>query len=494
MPGGRTPGDPEPDNAMPGADVPQGLSLSWEMDRETLVRVLNEPAPWHDRVPADVDRGNADAGDVNACHQGSGPPATPLPSTLAPGDPAADPAAQDGHAAQDPGGWPEEWAGQEAILAEEVEARMSGRSREVPVGMVAGRVAEALPPGPDLAGWLAITSPKELENGALPGVAASYRRLASWAQAGELAAIAEMASRSAASDDKIGVDDEGRPAWVPDEAVAQVSLALAMTRFGGSWWAGLAVALTWRLSATGAALTSGEIDVARARLIAADPAGADRRRLEAERRAKVSLYPDEEGIAGQSLPGTRAAAAMSRISAMARALKAAGAAGGMDLLRAQVFIGLLLGTLPVIPPAPGAPCGEPPPAGPPPAGPPPAGPPGPAGGLGPDDGIPGPGDSDMPADECSGDPLGGDPARAEPQVSDLDDEDDDDWSVSPLVSAASWSAFPALLLPPDAGPGSGCAPPGSLDLTLPWMTLAGRSAEPAHLGASARSRPRRRVR
>ncbi|HMH90982.1 MAG TPA: HNH endonuclease signature motif containing protein [Streptosporangiaceae bacterium] len=423
---------------------------------------------------------------------------------------------------------------------------------------------ESLPPGPDLAGWLAISSPKELEGGALPGVVASYRRLASWAQAGELTAIAELASRSAVADDKIGVDDEGRPSQVPDEAIAQVSLALTMTRCGASWWTDLAVALTWRLAATGAALATGEIDLARARLvaeatgmldedaaraveavvlpsagtdttsqlrarlrravIAADPDGADRRRQEAERRAKVSLYPDQEGTAtlfGQNLPGTRAAAAMSRINALARALKAAGAVGGMDLLRAQVLIGLLLGTLPFIPPAPGSPPDEPPLGEPPSDEPPPDGghgdePPGPPGGSrpaghdgagpgnrpgggvgpggdpspgrpsGPEDDVPGPSDQDMPDDDFSGDPLGGDPAWAQPQVGGQDD--DDDWMIVNPVSAASWPAFPALIPPSGAGPGPGPrpgpagAPPGSLDLTVPWMTLAGCSPEPGHLG------------
>ena len=153
-------------------------------------------------------------------------------------------------------------------------------------------------------------------------------------------------------------------------------------------------------------------------VIAADPAGAERRRQEAERRAKVSLYPDEEGTAtlvGQNLPGTRAAAAMSRISAMARALKASGAIGGMDLLRAQVFTGLLLGTLPVIPPAPGSPPDEPPdkppsgesPSGESPSGEPPSGEP-PSGGLRPGDRPPG----DGPPSGRTGErgPGAGDPA------------------------------------------------------------------------------------
>ena len=260
--------------------------------------------------------------------------------------------------------------------------------------MVAGRVAESLPTGPDLAGWLATSPVAELEDGALAGMAASYRRLASWAQAGELAVVAQLASRSAASDDKIGVDEQGRPARMPEEACAQVSLALTMSQASASWWSDLAVTLNWRLAATGAALRAGQIDLGRARLIAeatdaldeeiarevearvlpsagnkttsqlraalrraviaADPKGAERRREEAERRAKVSLYPDQDGtasLAGYSLPSIRAAAAMARITALAKALKAAGAGGGIDLLRAQVFLGLLLGTLPYIPPA-----------------------------------------------------------------------------------------------------------------------------------------------
>ena len=46
-------------------------------------------------------------------------------------------------------------------------------------------------------------------------------------------------------------------------------------------------------------------------------------------------------LSGCRLPGIGAAAAMTRISALARALKAAGAGGGIDLLRAQSSSGLL---------------------------------------------------------------------------------------------------------------------------------------------------------
>jgi hypothetical protein len=174
-----------------------------------------------------------------------------------------------------------------------------------------------------------------------------------------------------------------------------------MSRFGAEMWADLAVTLSWRLSRTLAALSRGAIDLSCARLIAeatsalddadavavedevlanagwqtlgqlravfrravisVDPAAAERRREEAERRASVGLYGDYEGtatLAGHNLPGGQAVAAMARVTALAQAMKAAGAAGGIDLLRAKVFIGLLLNTLPLIPPPqedPGAP-------------------------------------------------------------------------------------------------------------------------------------------
>jgi hypothetical protein len=243
-----------------------------------------------------------------------------------------------------------------------------------------------------------------VEDGALAGVAAGFRRLASWAQAGELAVVAQMVARSAAGDRRVGVDERGCPLGVPGEASAQVSLALVMSSVQASCWADLAVVLGWRLAGTGAALAAGVIDLGRARLIAeatavlsdekahaveewvlpraaglttaglraalrraviaADPEGAEERRTAAEARAEVVLYPDAEGtasLAGYRLPGPGAAAAMARISAMARALKAAGADSRISLLRAQVFLGLLSGTLPFIPPPPGAPPDNPPP-------------------------------------------------------------------------------------------------------------------------------------
>ena len=375
----------------------EGLSWSWHLDLDTLLAALSEPAPWNRSRPAafrpvrPADRPAADHGDHGGerlvepssgeLSAGGSLPGAPSCAQSPCPAPRVDPA--------DPA---------EADFAEYVDAVDAGRSSVVPLSVAAGRVAEILPTSPDLAAWLACNPADGLEDGALAGAAAGYRRLAAWAQAGELAVVAQMASRSAASDKTTEVGQDGRPGKVPADAYGQVSLALTMSQAGAEWWTNLAVDLQWRLAATGQALRDGVIDLARAKAIAeatgplddakaravedrvlprageqttgqlraslrravitADPEGAERRRRQAERQAKVVLYPDAEGTAslsGQKLPGIRAAAAYARITALARALKAAGSDGGIDLLRSKVLIGLLLGTLPYIPPPPDGP-------------------------------------------------------------------------------------------------------------------------------------------
>jgi len=295
-----------------------------------------------------------------------------------------------------------------------------------PLAELAGTAAEDMAPGAGLAYWASGFAPAQMTDYALPGAAAACRRLASWAQATELALVAEVAARAAVRDSGIPAGPGGLPAQVPEEAAAEVALALRMSQYGASCWTDLAITLAGRLTGTAAALRDGLIDLTRARLIAeatsvldgraaklaeekvlpsaegktpaqlraalrravisVDPDAAERRREAAERRAKVGLYGDEEGTAtlsGQNLPGAHAAAAMARISALARAMKASGASGGIDLLRAQVYIGLLLGTLPLIPPAEDAPP-DPPSEGPL-SGPGPSGPWGPGHPVDPDD-------------------------------------------------------------------------------------------------------------
>ena len=99
----------------------------------------------------------------------------------------------------------------DAEFAEYLDAVDAGRSSVMPLSVAAGRVAEVLPTSPDLAAWLACNPAGNLEDGALAGAAAGYRRLAAWAQAGELAVVAQMASRSAAADKNAEMGQDGRP-------------------------------------------------------------------------------------------------------------------------------------------------------------------------------------------------------------------------------------------------------------------------------------------
>jgi len=208
----------------------------------------------------------------------------------------------------------------------------------------------------------------------------------------------------AAADPKIGLGADGRPSRVGRDALGQVELALGLTHYGAEEWAELAVTLTWRLPATGAALAAGRIDLDRAEaianatsvlseenarkveaqilpqagtltrarlrdrlaraVIAADPEGAERRREQAERHADVRLYADADQtatITASKLPQIEGAAGFARVTALARARKAAGLPGSLGFHRSQVLLGLMLGTLPPIPPAEGAPPDQPPP-------------------------------------------------------------------------------------------------------------------------------------
>ena len=440
--------------------------------------------------------------------------------------------------------------GQDAAAAQERAAVAEGRmSAPLPPGQAGALVVEHMGPGPAQAGWLAAAAgeAESLDEYGLAGVAIAARLLASWAQAAELGAVAQLAARAAAADSRIGLGADGRPARLCRDAVGQVSLALMMTDHAATAWADLAITLCWRLPETGQALASGVIDLARARVIAeatsvlgedaaraveaqvlpgagqqttaqlrvrlrraviaADPDGAERRREQAERQAKVSLFPGEDGtatLAGAGLPAVQAAAAMARITAIARAAKAAGQGGGLDLHRAKVMLGLLLGTLPYIPPPGGVPEPEPPagdhdPGGSHPGGGPGPGGPGPGGspdrrrspgsaagpgqtrpGGGPDGGqpagLPAPRDEDAPAGDGLDDHAPGDG---------LDDgsgaDDDDRPGAGPVPPWPGLGAIaPALARP--AAPPDGRPVPGLLDVTLPWATLAGRSAAPGLLG------------
>jgi Domain of unknown function (DUF222) len=469
----------------------------------------------------------------------------------------------DDRPAGDPGAGPPD----DELGAEAVTAAHEDRGRVLSAAALGGHAIMA--PGPDLAGWLACGNVAERDDAALVTSITAWRKVTSWAQAHELAAVAELARRRhvAGAVDAGGQDcDTGRDGYDPVAeleagfASNEVALALTLTQGGAEYWMDLAVSLTRRLPATLAALGEGTIDLNRAKLIdqytssldaglaraverrvlvraehqttgqlraslqravlAADPAAAERRREEAQRRAWVALFGDHDGTAslsGRCLPAAQAAAAWARICAMAKAMEAAGAGGGMDLLRAQVFVGLLLGTLPLIPPSDGGPED---------AGPEDGGPedPGP-GGSGPEDA--GPDDGGPAAKGGAGDPDGSSPAKNEARGGADDPRDEDaprdphpgEGGAGPGAAADEIPddriprpadrpaedldppAWPPLPLP-GAIPTPGCArparaspagaqdrrgPPGGLHLAgravlcVAWRTLAGWSAEPGEL-------------
>jgi len=224
----------------------------------------------------------------------------------------------------------------------------------------------------------------------LTGVLRGWRRLGSWVAAMEHAAAAELAQRRIDQAQAAGC-------WMAEAgryAAAEVAAALTLTRTAADNLVGRALSLQ-ELPATAAALAAGRIDMPKALVItdgvacldarlaravehevlaaaprqttgqlraavaraalAADPAAAEKRRAQAEKQARVEQRAEPSGVsgslAGRDLPAADTAAAFNRITAIAKALKADGADGGMDLLRAQVFLSLLLGRPAVTPAA-----------------------------------------------------------------------------------------------------------------------------------------------
>jgi hypothetical protein len=413
---------------------------------------------------------------------------------------------------------------QDAAAAEEAAAAREGRMRAADPAWVAALAIEHMDPSPALAGWLevAASGAGRLDENALAAVAIGAQKLASRAQAAGLAASAQITSRAAAADRRIGAAADGRPARLCRDGVAQIMLALRMTDHSANAWADLAVGLGWRLTATRRALTAGAIDYWRARAIfectsvlseeaaraveakvlpgagrktvaqlrqelgyavtAADPEGADQRRKAAERYANVRLYGEDDQTATimmDKLPQVEAAAGFARVNALARARKAAGMVGSLGWHRAQVGLGLWLGTLPPIPPAEGAPPDQTP------------------GGDGPGDEGPGgsdpgdaappaPGDLPAPRDEDAppDDGLDREPAARDENGRDPAEDDDDLPGTGPVPPWPALGAIPPGLARP-AGPAAGTdgrPVPGLLDALVPWVTLAGLADRPGTLG------------
>jgi Domain of unknown function (DUF222) len=427
---------------------------------------------------------------------------------------------------------------QDAELAEELEAERDGRmGPSMDPARLAAFAVEYMEPGPALAGWLNVAAggAASLDENGLTGLAIAARKQAAHVHGVELTAVAQITSRAAAADRRVGVSAEGRPARVCRDAVGQVEMALRLSHDGAETWADLALTLTWRLPRTGAALAVGWIDLDRAQIIAratavlneeaarvveaqvlpearrktyaelrarlhhlviaADPEGAEERRQKAERGANVRLYADDDQTAtlvADKLPQIESASGLARINALARARKAAGLPGTLGLHRAQVLLGLILGT-----PSPTAPAGDAPPGAPHP----PAGGPGPDRRPSPDDRRPrhrgpspggetGPGELPVPPDELPpppDEPLPADDLDAAGDDADQGgafdpwEADDDPYGTGPVPAWPALGYLPPALARP--APAEGTPPAaGLLDVTLPWVTLAGLAARPGTLG------------
>ena len=216
----------------------------------------------------------------------------------------------------------------------------------------------------------------------LIGLIRSHRRQASAAQAGELAAVAELAARRRAEAQADGVRD----CLAADAGTDEIAAALTLTGRAAQLLTGRATEMT-DLPRTFAALAAGQIDMPKAlvlltglagqepelahaveaqvlgrapaqttgqlraclnrALLAADPAAAERRRQREEKYARIEQTPEPGGVTatlgGRYLPVTATVAAWNRISALARQLKGAGADGSLDELRVQVYLALLTG-------------------------------------------------------------------------------------------------------------------------------------------------------
>jgi hypothetical protein len=302
---------------------------------------------------------------------------------LAPDPLAGPPDGEHGWLADLPGPLLDEYlaATAEPIRPEPLPAGLWSRAAGDGGGFAAGGVADDLPPGPVLAGLttdMHAAGLGRLADDELVGVLRAARRLGSWSASLELSAVGDLMRRRL---DEEAAGQVGRA----EHADAEIAAALTLTGRAAGGVLDLAMGLA-RLPRTARALAAGLIDLPRAAVIvdevaglgdehvarvedqvlaraggqtttklraatrraviAADPLAARRRREQAERGARVERWTEHAGTAalgGRDLPPAGALAADQHLSELASGLRAAGLAGTMDQLRAQVFMALLAG-------------------------------------------------------------------------------------------------------------------------------------------------------
>jgi hypothetical protein len=249
-------------------------------------------------------------------------------------------------------------------------------------GFAAGGVLDGMAPDPVLAGfaWDACEAGiASLPDDELVGLLLASRRLESQHAAVALAAVAELDGRRMAAAARPG------SSRASEHVASELAAALVLTSRSADGLLGLVRELC-ELPMVWASLHAGRIDLARARVFAyelaalsgvqaracaaavidqaghmttgqlgaalrrlvatIDPDAARRRAEQARTGARVEAWGEGSGnsaLAGRELPPDEVIAADGRITAIARELKAAGAPGTMDQLRAAVFSALLTG-------------------------------------------------------------------------------------------------------------------------------------------------------
>jgi hypothetical protein len=231
-----------------------------------------------------------------------------------------------------------------------------------------------IPAGPQLAAILAGVDRSALSDEDLVRLAQARQRLAAHLQAQLLADTHAIGQRT---DDLFRADEQERRGW----GECEVAMAMTWTARAAGWQLSLAEDLLVRLPAVYAALDAGEIDVPRANVfaletcgldeavarrvtdqligeaprltsgqlrvrlrrlvIAADPERASRNAKEQVKERRVVAELTSEGTAdlrGYDMPPHRVAAAMERLTGIARAAKSGGDTRKLDQLRADALL------------------------------------------------------------------------------------------------------------------------------------------------------------
>jgi hypothetical protein len=275
------------------------------------------------------------------------------------------------------------WTG----AGESIPAGFLHHDHDVPsgAGFAAGGALDGLAPGPLLAGAAAAAAGSDQErHGALGeseliGVLCGWQRLASWAQAGQAAAVIALARRRAAQ------AAAGRNRHLAEHTDDEVAAALTLTGRAASRLTSVAAGLD-RLPEVLAALRAGQVDWARAcvfvdelaalddadagrlarqflgrgggwttgqlrhwlrrAVLQHDPGAAGQRRREARKDARVEAWDEPSGnaaLAGRQLRPADVIAIDKQLTSLAEWLQSMGAAGTISQLRAAAYTALLAG-------------------------------------------------------------------------------------------------------------------------------------------------------